>query len=86
MVIPSGIYVSSVAAGSPADKAGIQRGDIITEFDGSSVISIAELMQCLASYPSGVTVPVTYKRLENGTFVTHEAQVTLESKSGSTTR
>ena len=86
MVIPSGIYVSSVVAGSPADKAGIQRGDIITEFDGSSVISIAELMQCLASYPSGVTVPVTYKRLENGTFVTHEAQVTLESKSGSTTR
>ena len=86
VVIPSGIYVSSVVAGSPADKAGIQRGDIITEFDGSSVISIAELMQCLASYPSGVTVPVTYKRLENGTFVTHEAQVTLESKSGSTTR
>ena len=85
MSIPAGIYVSSVVAGSPADKAGIQRGDIITEFDGESVISIAELMQCLASYPSGATVPVTYKRLENGAFVTYETQVTLEAKANVST-
>lgn len=31
---PTGALVSSVAERSPAAKAGIKRGDVITEFDG----------------------------------------------------
>ena len=80
VIIPEGIYVTSVAPDSPADKAGIQKGDIITEFEGESVVSTAELMQFLASYPSGAKVTITYRRLENNSFVTHDTQVTLEGK------
>jgi serine protease Do len=35
--IVAGAYVNRVESGSPADKAGIKQGDIITEFGGESV-------------------------------------------------
>ena len=78
--IPVGIYVRSVTPGSPADKGGIQAGDIVTEFEGESVVSTTELMQYLASYPSGAEVTITYRRFENGQFNTYETKVTLEDK------
>ena len=34
---PSGAVISSVADGSPADSAGLAKGDIITEFDGAEI-------------------------------------------------
>ena len=34
---PSGAVISSVADGSPADSAGLAKGDIITEFDGTEI-------------------------------------------------
>lgn len=34
---PTGAVISSVASGSPAEKAGLQRGDIITEFNKKEV-------------------------------------------------
>ncbi len=85
-VIPEGIYVTNVVPGSPAEQAGIQKGDIITEFEGESVVSTAELIAHLAAYPSGAEVTITYRRLENNVFVTHDAKVKLESKSAQGTR
>lgn len=35
--IPEGAYVSTVVAGSPADKAGVEQGDIITKIDGTQL-------------------------------------------------
>ena len=35
--IPEGAYVQTVVAGSPAEKAGVQQGDIITKIDGTAV-------------------------------------------------
>lgn len=35
--IPSGAYITEVVKDSPADKAGLKIGDIITEFDGEPV-------------------------------------------------
>jgi S1-C subfamily serine protease len=35
--VPSGAYVQSVVAGSPAEKAGIKLGDIITDIDGTKL-------------------------------------------------
>jgi serine protease Do len=40
---PRGALVSEVVPGSPADKAGIKRGDVIIEFDGKPVKSHKEL-------------------------------------------
>jgi len=35
--VPAGAYVKDVVVGSPAEKAGIKTGDIITEFDGKKM-------------------------------------------------
>lgn len=35
--VPEGAYVGEVVAGSPAEKAGIKRGDILTHFDGQRI-------------------------------------------------
>ena len=34
---PTGAVISSVADGSPAENAGLQKGDIITEFAGKTI-------------------------------------------------
>ena len=41
--LPDGIYVSVVEKDSPAEQAGIEKGDIITKINGTEVHSITEL-------------------------------------------
>jgi hypothetical protein len=48
--------------GSPADKAGLVGGDIITTFDGHPVSSNNEMMGRLMETPIGKTVDVVYLR------------------------
>jgi serine protease Do len=47
---------------SPADKAGLLGGDILTAFDGHAVRNIDDLMNLLAQTPAGKKVEVTYLR------------------------
>ncbi len=54
-----GVLVASVAAGSPAAKAGIVRGDIILEVDGAAVNSVAELRTALSDKAADDQVTVT---------------------------
>ena len=37
---PAGVYVEEVLAGTPADRAGLKRGDVVIEFDGERVRSV----------------------------------------------
>jgi S1-C subfamily serine protease len=48
--------------GSPADKAGLVGGDIVTIFDGQGVTSDDEIMELLGRIPVGKTVDVVYIR------------------------
>ena len=48
--------------GSPADKAGLVGGDVITTFDGHTVTSDDEIMELLGQTPVGKTVDVVYFR------------------------
>jgi len=48
--------------GSPADKAGLVGGDIITSFDGQPVNDRGDIMSLLARTPIGKTVEITYLR------------------------
>ena len=47
---------------SPADKAGLVGGDIITAFDGHATVDKKEMMRLLADTPSGKTVEIVYTR------------------------
>jgi len=48
--------------GSPADKAGLVGGDIITSFDGQPINDRGDMMSLLARTPIGKTVEITYLR------------------------
>ncbi len=61
---PKGALVSDVTPGSPADKAGIRRQDIITEFNGQQINDMQELPRLVAATPPGTEV--TLKFLRNG--------------------
>jgi len=56
--VPEGIYVVQVQEFSPSEKAGIQVGDIIQQFDEKSVKSISELNKIKAEHKSGDVVKV----------------------------
>jgi hypothetical protein len=57
-----GLKLSGVRAGGPAEKAGIQGGDIITGFDGRVVRNIYDLMEELGSHRPGETVVIRLLR------------------------
>ena len=50
---PNGALVASVMPGSPADKAGVQAGDIIVNFAGSAVNSASDLPLLVGNTPVG---------------------------------
>jgi serine protease Do len=57
-----GGLVSDVVSGSPAEKAGIKRGDVILKFDGKSIRSSHDLPFVVASTPIGKMVVVEVMR------------------------
>ena len=58
----AGALVSHVTEGSPADKAGIQRGDVIVTFDGQKVNEMHDLPMIVAGTPVGKKVSVEVVR------------------------
>jgi serine protease Do len=50
---PSGAMVRSVEAGGPADKAGVEAGDIITKFDGRVIEKAGDLPRIVGSAKPG---------------------------------
>jgi len=57
-----GAEVSDVTAGSAADKAGIQKGDVITGVGGRSIQDAEELTAAVSEQPAGATVKITLLR------------------------
>ena len=74
--MPNGIYVTKVAEGSAAEKAGIQKGDILTEFDGKEVTSM-ENMQEILKYYKAKKVKFKVQVADNGTYKEKELTVKL---------
>jgi serine protease Do len=60
-----GALVSQVVKGGPADKAGIETGDVIVEFDGKIVADSNDLPRMVAPLPVGKTVSVKVSRSGN---------------------
>lgn len=60
-----GILVRSVNSGSPAEKAGLKAGDVITSFNGERVRSLGDLRQKLASQNDAKTAKIGVLRNKN---------------------
>ncbi len=57
-----GVKVASVIAGSPAAKAGIEKGDILLAFDGAVMKDLRDFSKLLGRHQPGDVVKVTFRR------------------------
>lgn len=76
--MPSGVFISEVAKGSGAAKAGIAKGSIITKFDGITIGDMAGLKELLQYYQAGEKVEVTIQvPSSDGEYTEEKVEVTL---------
>lgn len=83
--IPEGIFVKEVTKDAPAEKAGIQQGDIIVKFNGMDVTTMESLQEKLALCRAGDSVKVVVKRADDGEYVEKTVTVTLGKKTENNT-
>lgn len=60
--LPAGISVQEVEKGSPAEAAGLKKGDIITKIEGQEVTTVTELNKVKYTYKIGDTITLTVLR------------------------
>ena len=75
--IPAGAYIASVSEGSAAEAAGLEKGEVITKFDGKTVSGFEELKELLQYYAAGETVEVTVKVPGSGEYAEKTVALTL---------
>lgn len=63
-MIPAGVYVSAVGAGSVAEQAGIRANDIIIRMDGERITLHTDLINRMAAKKPGDHVTLTVYRIE----------------------
>ena len=73
LAVDRGVLVATVAVGSPADEAGIEEGDVITEFAGQEMTDVEELIRAIHEAEVGQEVAITYWRGE----IEHNTGATL---------
>lgn len=85
---PQGALVADVVRGSPAEKAGIERGDIILSFDGKKIKTSSDLPWIVADTPVGKTVGVKLmrqgKEMDNKVTVVEMTEQRVASQEGKT--
>jgi serine protease Do len=67
-----GVLVREVNAGSPAEKAGVKSGDVITSLNGDRIRSLGDLREKLASKRDEKTVKLGVLRNKNEVSITVE--------------
>ena len=77
--IPAGVVITEVVENGPADQAGVKKGDILTELDGRSISSMAQLQDVLQYYAAGETVDLVVQRSDNGEYQAQTLSITLGS-------
>ena len=83
--MPTGVYIRNVIEGTGAEKAGLVRGGVITELDGSSVDSMTTLQNLLSYYRVGETVTLTVEMPgKDGSYEEKEVEVVLSEKQNET--
>lgn len=72
-----GAYVYAVIPGSAAQKAGIKAGDVITQFEGTTIATMSQLKELLSYYPAGAKVEFVILRPQ-GNDKYEEMKITVE--------
>lgn len=77
--IPEGIYLREINEGTPLDKAGMAKGDVITAVNGENVTTFAELQEQISYYAKGETITLTVQVMSDRSYKEREIEVTLVS-------
>lgn len=78
--IPEGIYVSEVSEGSPAQKAGLRQGYIITSLNGRSVRTLEQLQERLGQIEAGEEGTIGVQVASQGRYEEKTLTVTFGKK------
>lgn len=78
--MPVGVYVNVVYDDSPAEAAGLVKGNIITKLDGQTVKTGEQLVSLLDYYSAGETVEIVAMVQSDNGYVEKTFHVTLGTK------
>ncbi len=79
--MPEGIYINDVIEDSPAEKAGLKPGSIITAFNGIKVKTKDDLINVISYAKAGEKVTLKINVMnDNGDYVEEELTVVLAKK------
>lgn len=73
--IPQGIYVQSIVSGGPCDGTDLEEGDVITEVDGQTVTSFADVYAILETHKPNDKIKIKYYNSSSGNG---EIEITLQ--------
>jgi predicted metalloprotease with PDZ domain len=77
----AGALVRAVMPDSPADAAGLRRGDVITRYNGTALVGAGKLVELARSLQPGDTVRLEYRRdgaTKNATLVADRMERRIE--------
>ncbi len=77
--LPAGAYITKTEMDSPAMKAGIQSGDILTSINGSEVSSYEQFVTRLSQCSPDDIITITVKRQAPNDYIELEIEATLTS-------
>lgn len=78
--MPTGAFVRNVENDSPAQEAGICKGDIIVKFDGQKVSDGDDLLDKLQYYKSGEKIEAVIARATNGEYEENTIELILGTR------
>jgi serine protease Do len=73
---PHGVVIEAVEPGSPAEKAGLKGGDVISAINGTAIKTGNDLVNPIAAAPIGSKVKISYYRDKE----LHETTATVEDR------
>lgn len=78
--MPAGVYITSVGEGTPAQKAGLRQGTIITGIDNKKITSMEQISKILNKHKAGDVIEMTILQANNGEYKEKTISVTLGSR------
>ncbi len=76
--MPKGVYVTQISNNSPAQKAGLLAGDVITSVDGKDIGAMQDLSSYIGTKNPGDKISITFQRKnDTGTYEEKTVDATL---------
>lgn len=78
--MPAGVFIDSVEENSPAAKAGLKEGYIITKVKGRSISAVSDIEDIMTYTKGGTTIEIIYQTQTDGTYTEKTTNLTLGKK------